>query len=107
MKKIILPLTPDQVFALDKLMQQLPLWKPTTPQAKAGKSICLEVSSRINKISHKIKQEADLFNPKKKEKIDLKFYEAYAVFEFVNTFLPSTGNNDYLQQVKDSIQMKL
>lgn len=106
MKKITLPLLADEAFALDKLLNQVPDFLPKTPQGKAMKSICLETSDRVHKLVRKLQKDTDLFHAKKKAKIDLKYHEAYAIFELINALLPATGNNIHLQKINDFLHQK-
>jgi len=106
MKKITLPLLVDEAFALDKLLNQVPGFVPKTPQGKAMKSICLETSDKVHKLVRKLQKDTDLFQDKKKTKIELKYHEAYAIFELINAFLPATGHNSNLQKINDFLHQK-
>jgi hypothetical protein len=105
--KITIKTTPDQVLALDKVLEALNIFEVQSPESKAVKSICYDCQDKVIKIVKPLKRSIDLFNNKKKHAINLKYHEAYALLEYLNHMLPSTGHNLNLQQVHDQLHQKL
>ena len=105
--KITIKTTPDQVLALDKVLEALDIFEVQSPEGKSVKSICYDCQDKVSKLSKKLKRSTDLFNNKKTHSLNLKYHEAYALLEYVNHMLPSTGHNLDLQQVHDQLHQKL
>jgi predicted site-specific integrase-resolvase len=112
MKPIKLEITPDQIMALEKLMNQVDsLYKPTTPQGKAIRSISFEVSDKINSRYRKLLKNTDLFKNKKPVEIAFNYHQAFALFEILNTLLPhincDVSTKTEFQKTHDFLHQKL
>jgi hypothetical protein len=110
--KIKLPLTPDQVMALEKLMNQVDLlYKPTTMEGKAIRSINFFVSDKINKTYRNLNRSPDLFNHKKKAIVTLEHYEAFALFKVINALISNIAISQEqrldFQTISDFLHQKL
>lgn len=109
MKTSKLAFTPDQVLALEKALNQLNGFQPIKPEQKVVLSICLETADKINKIYRKIIKETDLLAEKKKTKVELSYHQMWALFQYVNTLLPTVQDSKYdrykpsLQQINDTL----
>ena len=102
MKPIKSKPTPDQIMALEKLMEQLPSFNPMTRNNRVIKSILLEASEKIHTRYRKLVKNSDLFSPKKTFPLELKYHEASALNLFIQIMLPSIprlekAHNDLLQ----------
>jgi hypothetical protein len=99
--------TTDQVLALEKALNQLNDLSPITTEHKVAVSICKEIAEKVNKSYRKVIKETDLFAHKKKTKIELSFHQIWALFHYVNIFLPTVQESKYdrykqsLQQIND------
>lgn len=89
MNPIKTKVTPDQIMALEKLMQQLPNFKPTQELQKVTKSIITDVADKVHSRYRKISKSPNLFNEKKKTTIELKYHEAFALTVFIELQLPT------------------
>lgn len=89
MKPIKTKVTPDQILALEKLMEQLPQFTPSQELQKVTKSIMTDVSDKIHVRYRKIIKSQDLFNSKKKIALELKYHEAFATTIFIELMLPT------------------
>lgn len=83
MKPIKTKCTPDQVMALEKLMEQLQDFKPTAISNKVVKSILEDVAEKIHVRYRKIIKSSDLFNAKKTIVLELKYHEAASIHMFI------------------------
>jgi hypothetical protein len=83
MKPIKTKVTPDQIMALEKLMEQLQDFKPTTISNKVVKSVLEDVADKIHVRYRKIIKSADLFNTKKTISLELKYHEAASIHTFI------------------------
>lgn len=89
MKSIKTKVTPDQIMALEKLMEQLVDFKPTTISNKVIKSILEDVADKIHVRYRKIIKSTDLFNTKKTISLELKYQEAASMHTFIQMSLPN------------------
>jgi aspartyl/asparaginyl-tRNA synthetase len=105
--KTTIKITPDQVLALDKVLEASKFFEVQTPESRAVKSICYDCQDKVSKLAKKLKRSLDIFNNKKKHTINLKYHEAYALLEYLNHMLPFAGHNLDLQQVHDQLHQKL
>lgn len=89
MKPIKTKLTPDQIFALDKLMEQLPDYQPKKELEKVTKSILMDCEDKIHTRYRKILKSQDIFNQNKTVSLELKYHEAFALTIFIELQLPT------------------
>jgi hypothetical protein len=102
MKPIKCKPTPDQIMALEKLMEQLPLFNPMNRNNRVIKSILVEVADKIHIRYRKLLKTANLFNNDKTISLELKYHEVSAIHLFIQIMLPDIPNqekryNDLLQ----------
>lgn len=107
MKKIPLSLSPDQLFALEKLLNQLRDFSPTTAEGFAIKSACLDVTELVHRKYRKTCGEIDIFNEKKKIKINLKYHEAYHLLQYITVSELVINLSLELQTIKNHLDQKL
>jgi hypothetical protein len=88
MKPIKTRLTPDQIIALETLLEQLPNWTPNDQIARLTKSIIVDVADKVHSRYRKVIKSHDLFDAKKTIGLELKFHEAFAVTIFIEIMLP-------------------
>lgn len=91
----------DQVFALEKLMNEVEKKKPKTIDECVAYSVSLEIAEKINKLYVKTTKSTDLFSKDKTVKMSLKFFEAYSLLVLILTYLKtidkeSKPHNDLL-----------
>jgi hypothetical protein len=94
MKPIKIKVSPDQIMAMEKMMNQLEGYKPTTVEEKVIRSMLFDVADKIHTRYRKIIKSADLFNGKKPIGLELKFHETYALYSFTQFFLPKIPNQE-------------
>ncbi|MDI6049584.1 hypothetical protein QLS31_07055 [Flavobacterium sp. XS2P24] len=87
MKTIKTKVTPDQIMALEKLMEQLVDFKPPAISNKVVKSVLEDVADKIHVRYRKIIKSADLFNAKKTIGLELKYHEAASIYTFIQMSL--------------------
>ncbi len=102
MKPIKTKCTPDQIMALEKLMEQLGEFNPKAITNKTVKSILEEVAEKIHTKYRKLIKSADLFNTKKTINLELKYHEAASMQTFIQLALPNfpkteKAHNDLLK----------
>lgn len=111
MKPIKTKLTPDQIMALEKLLEKTLTHVPTTTDQKLTKSILTDVSEKVHKMYRSVIKTTDLFNEKKTKSLTLKWHEA-GVLEAIILFslqgIPVTekAHNDLLM-LSNQIHPKL
>jgi hypothetical protein len=107
MKKISIPLTPDQIIALDNFMSQIEeKYRPDTMEGKAIKSISYSVADKFRTKSLNLQRNINLYTPKKQPSQILTYHEAFALFSLLNTLLPVTPDF-YLQKTQNYLHQKL
>lgn len=89
MKPIKTKVTPDQIMALEELMEQLVDFKPTAISNKVVKSVLEDVADKIHVRYRKITKSTDLFNAKKPIGLELKYHEAASMHTFIQMSLPN------------------
>lgn len=92
--KVELKLNIDTIFAINKLLQQV--YDTNTPMEitqKIYRSIGFDLADKFDKLKKSNIKKATVFDTKKKYKVSLKFYEAWALFNIIMNLLP-TINND-------------
>ena len=107
MKKIPLSLSPDQLFALEKLLNQLYDFSPTTSEGFATKSACLDVAELVHRKYRKTCGDVDLFNSKKEITINLKYHECDHLFKFFVIMEYVMELSFELQKIKNFLDQKL
>ncbi len=107
MKKIPLSLSPDQLFALEKLLNQLHDFSPTTPEGFSAKSASLDVAELVHRKYRKACGDVDLFNSKKEITINLKYHELYHLFRFIVIMEYVMELSFELQKIKNFLDQKL
>lgn len=104
---ISLKLSNDQVLATCKLLELLEGVVPTTTiNEKLTYSIVLEVYALFYNKKKNIIKKASLFDEKAKTKITLKYYEAFGLSLFFNTFL-DTVNDHYSQTILNKMDAEI
>lgn len=88
MKPIKTKVTPDQIIALETLLEQLPNFNPTEQMAKLTKSIITDVADKVHSRYRKVIKSHDLFDSKKTVGLVLKYHEAVAITIFIELMLP-------------------
>lgn len=107
MKKISIPLTPDQIIALDNFMSDVERkYHPLTMEGRAVKSISYSIADKFRTKSLNLQRDINLFTPKKQPSQILTYHEAFALFTILNALLPTTPNI-YLQKTHDFLHQKL
>lgn len=81
-------------MALEKMMSQLEEYKPTSIEEKVTRSVLFDISDKIHARYRKIIKSSDLFNNKKPIGLELKFHEVYALYSFIQIFLPKIPNQE-------------
>jgi hypothetical protein len=109
--KTDLKLTADQVFALEKLLQQVyNLYPATTQEQKATRSIAFDLDEKFSSKRKQIIKNNNLFEQKKRYKISLKYHEALAlqriIFDLLDTVNSEKPKFD-LKNVHDFLHQKL
>lgn len=84
---IELKLTPDQVFAVAKLLEQVYDTNPIDINQKVMRSIAIEVADIYIKKQHSLYKKQTLFDAKKLHKITLKFHEAFALHSVLESLM--------------------
>ena len=107
MKKIPLSLSPDELFALEKLLNQLHDFRPTNKEGFATKSACLDVAELVHRNYRKACGDVDLFNSKKKIKINLKYHESYHLLQYIMATELVINLPFELQKIKNFLDQKL
>ncbi|PDS24666.1 hypothetical protein [Flavobacterium branchiophilum] len=107
MKKIPLTLSPNQLFALEKLLNQLQDFIATNAAGFSMKSACLDVAELVHRKYRKACGELDIFNEKKKIKVDLKYHEAYHLLQYIILSGLVMNLPFELQTIKNFLDQKL
>ncbi|RTY64391.1 hypothetical protein [Flavobacterium sp. LB2P53] len=94
MKPIKTKVTPDQIMALEKLMNQIEDYKAISLEEKVTRSVLFDISDKIHARYRKIIKSVDLFSNKKLIGLELKFHEGYALYSFIQIFLPKIPNQE-------------
>ena len=89
MKPIKTRLTPDQIIALETLLEQLPTFTPIEEMAKLTKSIVTDVADKVHSRYRKMIKSNSLFDAKKTIGLELKYHEAFAIVIFIEIMLPT------------------
>ncbi|PDS22398.1 hypothetical protein [Flavobacterium branchiophilum] len=106
MKKISLSISPDGLFALEKLLNQVPDFRPTMFEGFVIKSACIDVAEMVHRKYRKVSGEFDVFNNKKKIKINLKYHECYHLLQFMTIMESITPLHFHLQTIKNFLDQK-
>jgi hypothetical protein len=106
MKPIKLKITPDQILALEKLLEDVLLKPAIKIDEKLTKSILSDVAEKVHKMYRDILKSRDLFNEKKKKSIQLKWHEGgvlSAIILYSLQAIPATekAHNDLLMLSND------
>jgi hypothetical protein len=107
---IQLKLTPDQIFAVAKLLEKVYQTNPIDVQQKITRSIALDVADIYIKKQHLLYKKQSLFDVKKLHKITLKFHEAYALHNVIESMLHTVSDtycNTILKKLTATLHPKL
>lgn len=108
--KIELKLSPDQVFAVAHLSEQIYQSNPTDVYQKIWRSIALDVADIYIKKQHHLYKKQTLFDAKKLHKISLKFHEAFALHIVLETLMHTVQDiycRTILQKLCDTLHQKI
>jgi hypothetical protein len=107
---IELKLSPDQIFAVANLMEKVYETNPIDVQQKIMRSIALDVADIYIKKQHSLYKKKSLFDVKKLHKITLKFHEAYALHNVIESMLYTVSDiycNTILKKITATLHQKL
>lgn len=108
--KIELKLSPDQIFAVANLMEKVYETNPIDIDQKIMRSIALDVADIYIKKQHSLYKKQNLFDVKKLHKITLKFHEAYALHNVIESLLYTVSDiycNTILQKLTATLAQKI
>ena len=108
--KIELKLTADQIFATAKLLELVYESKPVDTNQKLMRSIAMDVADKFTSKQITLYSSQNLFDNKKKHKMTLKFYEAYALHSVIELLLHTVNDllkRTILQKLLNELNQKL
>lgn len=108
--KIEIQLTADQVFAVAKLLEQVYYSHPIDTNQKIMRSIAIDVADKFTSKQITLYSNQNLFDSKKKHKMTLKFYEAFALHSVIELFLHTVNDllkTTILQKLLNDLNQKL
>jgi hypothetical protein len=101
----------ETIFAINRLLQGVySAEAPSLLTQKIYGSICFDLADKFDKLQKSNIKKATLFDNKKKHKVSLKFYEAWALHSIIINLLPTVNNPlsiSLLQETADSIHKQL
>ncbi len=102
---IKLKVTADQVFAVAKLLENVyELFPATSSEQKVTRSIAFDLEEKFSSKRKQLIKQNSLFEIAKKHKIELKFHEAFALKDVINSLIElvnNVGSKNDLQIVHD------
>ncbi len=108
--KVELRLTADSIVAVNQLLQNIYELTATSKHEKVYRSIGFELADKFDSKAKSLIKKTSLFDTKKKHKITLKFYEAWALEIILNNFKTLVSDHYSLFRVNlviDDLNQKL
>ncbi|QYS89083.1 hypothetical protein [Flavobacterium davisii] len=108
--KITLKINADSISAVNKLTHQIVYNSSPDKEVKLVQSICFDLAKKFQKAHQNSIENNNLFNSSKKQTINLKYHEAYALEKMIMLLIQSVNDDlarNSLNKIKDFINQKI